>query len=96
VTFHNLIAYSLERKKMIALTLDHLLADSCSNPDVNWDPTKSVEENEEAADGWSIFTIELHCVTYTISAKKQIEGIMSPNDEWLIPPHFEIRRVTKE
>lgn len=79
------------------LTLDHLLADACSNPDVNWDVSLSLEENEKAADGWSTYRIELHCVAYTISAKKVEEGVMNQEtEEWMTPPKYEIRSFTKE
>jgi len=77
------------------ITLDHLLADSCSNPDNAFDPNKSLEENKNP-EGWNRYVIELHCITYTISARKVTDGHYDQqNNQWIIPPHFEIRSVDK-
>lgn len=78
------------------LTLDHLLADSCSNPDVAFDPNVDYQEFVDSAEGWNRYVIELHCITYTISAKKVTDGHYDQeNCSWIIPPHFDIRSVVK-
>lgn len=77
-------------------TIDHLLADSCSNPDIDWDVDKSYDENMANAEGWMHYDIGLHCVYYRISARKIEDGEMNQETgEWITPPKFEIRSAEK-
>lgn len=80
----------------INFTIDNLLADSCCSPDSDFDPTKSTEENNAAAEGWNIYTIELHCAEYRLSAKVIEEGVMDQDaGTWIVVPKYEIRSVKK-
>jgi len=70
------------------LTIDHLLAHSCSSLDVFDDEGLSSE--------WNIYVIKLHCVEYRVIAKPVTEGVYDQKKEdWILPPKYKIRSYTK-
>lgn len=71
------------------LNLDLILADACPNF-VKTDPSGEKLDQME-------YTIELHCVRYTIVAEcVNVPIYDDDNDEWLVPPKYNIISYTKE
>ena len=77
------------------LSINRLLADSCSVPAVDFDPKKSYEEMLAETDGYSVYVIGLHCVEYSIVAKRITPGIYDEAaGDWQTLPDFHVKSYT--